>query len=184
MVNGALGLLTEAFRWEQHGDMTPNEAADLAFLMWWEWATQEGSLLLGSVFAYATATLPDGVLLCDGSEYDRDDYPELYEVLDSAFIVDPDTFRVPNIADRVVMGNTPVGQTGGAASVALAVDELPAHTHTIQNGYGPGVIGGYIGETPAMVPAPTPEISSSAGAGAAHENRPPFIRLRYGIVAR
>ena len=42
--------------------------------------------MLGQVVAYITASPPSNVLPCDGTVYNRVDYPELYAVLDLSLI--------------------------------------------------------------------------------------------------
>jgi microcystin-dependent protein len=61
------------------------------------------------------ATIPTGWLLCDG------------------------TNGTPNLRDRFIVGagtTYTVGETGGATHVALAQNELPAHTHTFSGNTG------------------------------------------------
>lgn len=45
--------------------------------------------------------IPDGLLLCDGKEYHKDDYPDLYSVIGRRFCLPSDTdvniFRVPDL---------------------------------------------------------------------------------------
>jgi microcystin-dependent protein len=179
-----LGLLGETHNWEEAGDLTPEQCAALAEEMWWTFTTGGGCVMIGSVQAYAVATLPDGVLPCDGGQHLRVDYPALYDALDPAFIVDADHFVTPNLADRVIMGGGAIGETGGEASHTLIAAEMPAHTHAIDNGYGPNVGGAYTGEIPCLDALPTYTVTSSAGDGQPHENRPPYLRLRFGMVAR
>lgn len=88
-------------------------------------------------------------LLCDGAVYDRVDYPNLYAVLDAAYIVDADTFRVPDLIDRFPLGSDTTGAEGGTDEITITVAQLPAHTHQydkitatfIDAGIAPGVIG-------------------------------------------
>ena len=66
--------------------------------------TVEG-LPVGVINAYMGTTAPDGWLLCDGSQYDPADLPELYAV-NSAFHADdaPGEFRVPDLRGRSPIG--------------------------------------------------------------------------------
>ena len=106
------------------------------------------------------ASIPTGWVLCDGNN------------------------NTPDLRNRFVVGagtggNYSPGDTGGANSVTLTLDQIPAHTHTwdrqdvsINNGYRPW-------------PANNNDCSrstqntGSAGGGQSHENRPPYYALCY-----
>jgi len=171
------------------------------------------NIMIGQLTAYITEFPPVNVLACDGSVLARVDYPELYEVLDPAFIVDADSFRVPDLRDRTIVGAGTTyspANTGGSPTVTLDTTQIPSHDHTasaptvIDTGHShvesstiPTAI--TIG---AGVPAPSalPSVGSTApaltgisvlaptigntGGGLAHENMPPFMALNYGVIAR
>lgn len=99
-VNGALDELTEVENWEQFGTSTPQECADAMAVMWDKYI-ESSPCMIGSVVLYATATAPSGTLPCDGTTYNRVDYPALYAVLASVFIIDANTFKTPNIPSYV-----------------------------------------------------------------------------------
>jgi microcystin-dependent protein len=40
------------------------------------------------------------------------------------------------------------------------------------------------GEGPVLIPNPLPALTGSTGGGAAHENMPPYIALRFVLIAR
>jgi len=94
--------------------------------------------VIGQVIAYVTADPPTNVLPCDGSQYLRTDYPELYAILDSVFIVDADHFVVPDLKGRVIVGagmgsgltSRSVGDSGGSEAVGITVNQLPSHAHS------------------------------------------------------
>jgi microcystin-dependent protein len=181
-VLGALGLLTYEYNWEEFGDMTVSECAELATVMWDSLA--EGSdCMIGRIDYYATTTLPSCCLPCDGTHYDRTDYPLLYASLDSAFIVDADEFFTPNIGDKFILevGTGSVGDVGGEAEHTLSIDEIPAHDHTI-----PGSSCFPYGEIPevCVVGGVLTQDTGETGGGDPHNNMPPYIRLRAGIIAK
>lgn len=154
--------------------------------------------LVGVIMPVMTAAAPIGTLLCDGSTYLRSDYPNLYDVLDAAFIVDADSFTVPDLRNQFVMGSSaaaPIGTTGGSATVTQTVAQMPVHSHTTQPhahaesaaaptaiAIGPGV------PAPSALPAASSTglatvIVDSAGSGDPMTVTPPFVALRYVVVA-
>lgn len=95
--------------------------------------------LIGTIFPVMLATIPDNMLLCDGTSQLRVDYPLLYAALDSAFIVDADHFVTPDLRGRTVIGagtgsglsTYAVGATGGQQTHVLSVAELATHGHAV-----------------------------------------------------
>jgi len=91
----------------------------------------ELNLMVGLVGMILPNVLADvsglNVLECDGSSYLRVDYPYLYAAIASAYIIDADNFRVPDLRDRVPLGASianPISTQAGADEVVLAVSEL------------------------------------------------------------
>jgi len=154
--------------------------------------------LVGMIMPVATGAAPAGTLVCDGATYLRADYPNLYDVLDSVFILDADSFVVPDLRDRFVMGasatNVP-GATGGSDETTLTVGQLPPHSHTTQPHShteitaGPTLITiGPGAPAPAAVPGagitgPATVIVDPTGSGDPVSITPPFVALMYVLVA-
>ena len=112
--------------------------------------------LAGEIKIYAGSVLPAGWLWCNGAQYLRADYAELYAVILLTYsdvvgsggnTINNDTyFRVPNLAGRIPIGSGTGLQTDGAE---LKADTLTARalgdygadeTHTLtaaQSGSGP-----------------------------------------------
>ncbi len=118
----------------------------------------------GTIMAYNGTTAPNGWVLCDG------------------------TNGTPNLKGRFILGtgsNTDLttrtlGQTGGAETVTLTVDQFPSHNHHFS--------GSNIASTPWPDPFTMKPIAKSAnnegttnntGGGQSHENMPPFYVLTY-----
>jgi microcystin-dependent protein len=181
-VNGALIGLEELWNWEEYGDMSPQECVDamreMLFTYW------EGNIMIGMVVPHAGNTIPDNALLCDGSVRNRVDYPDLYAALADAYIIDADTFKVPDLLSCFVMGSASNdGVSGGEANHTLTWTEMPSHYHNYHD-WGSVVVNGYLGSTPALVPAESTQATASAGASEAHNNIPPFHALTYIIIAK
>jgi microcystin-dependent protein len=154
--------------------------------------------LVGLIMPVMTADVPQGCLLCDGSTYLRADYPNLYDALDSAFIIDSDSFKVPDMQNMFIMGASATnitGTTGGSETVTLTEAQMPVHTHTTQPhahsevAAVPSLINGGL-EAPASAAQPTASttgiatvIVDNAGGGEAITITPPFVALRYVVVA-
>lgn len=154
-------------------------------------------LPLGLVIPFAglTATLPDWLLLCDGAVHDRVDYPDLYAVLESAFVIDADTFKTPDLNDRFVSGaSSGVGAVGGSATETLTTAQMPVHDHKKWDGGSneyvvmdvgpPGQLANTTFPNNGGAPVYLVPRTGSAGSGAAHNNLPPYLKLRYYIVAK
>lgn len=62
----------------------------------------------GEIRDYAGANIPDGWMLADGSELNRDDYPELFSAIGTVWNLPTDTdvtkFRIPDLCGNVTVG--------------------------------------------------------------------------------
>lgn len=156
--------------------------------------------LIGAIIPHVLADIGDFEALdCDGSSYLREDYPELYSVIDPALIIDADTFRVPNLSGKFPIGKSEdydIGDTGGEAEVTLTIPQLPSHTHgnvPHEHGYiypASVFINGGL-EAPASAAQPFPEVTNSTtieidetGGDNPHNNMPPYFVVSWLIVAR
>lgn len=190
LVNGALHELTSVENWEQFGELSPDETA-AAFMDIVEEFHVSSYCRLGEIFATTRGSVPDKALLCDGSLYAAEDYPDLYALLDPAYVINPTTFRVPDLCGRVIVGagdgqvlSRDVGETGGEVSHALIETELPSHSHGISPGLSTVIITiGPGAPVTAVAPLPFPTSTLSTGSGSAHNNMPPFEAVKYCIWA-
>lgn len=150
--------------------------------------------MIGAIVPYATQTPPPGTLACDGSEYLRADYPDLYAALDSRYqipagIFNPeDKFITPDFRGRFILAAQQSGDyapftEAGEAEHTLTENEMPNHAHTyeqvnfnldLEAPGAPDILGA---GTPLL-----PTQTSAVGGGQAHNNMPPFIALNYAIV--
>lgn len=93
---------------------------------------------IGEIKAYAGLTIPNGWLECNGSEVAIVDYPLLYSAIGNLWGTPSDAnhFVLPNFKGKVPVGYDSsqtefdtVGEAGGAKTVTLTANEIPAHTH-------------------------------------------------------
>lgn len=187
VVFDTMQTLGEEYSWiqEDPANALPGEVAEEI-----NKATDEmvfaGCAMIGQVIMWAGAEVPDFCLPCDGEMYMRDDWPDLYDVLDGAFILDEDWFVTPELIERFALFGTggagPIGDTGGEPTVTLTVAQMPAHTHGEQD---PGLLNvqSGVGATPLSDPG-LPSQTGSTGGGEAHNNMPPYLRLRALIIGR
>lgn len=70
-----------------------------------------GADLTGMIFAFAGNTLPDGYLLCDGSQVSRTTYKKLFDVIGTTYGEGDGstTFTLPNLIDRFLEGSSAAG---------------------------------------------------------------------------
>jgi len=145
---------------------------------------------VGFIRPYVTTNLPTNTIACDGGTYNRADYPLLYAVIDSAFIIDADTFHTPNLEGRVIIGvgtnngfTYGTGDVGGSEEITLTENQMPAHNHTIPQIVGAPTQEG-IGISRNITVPIVSDVTGTTGGSQAHENRQPFIALKYCVVAR
>jgi microcystin-dependent protein len=109
-----------------------------------------------SMWSGAINTIPDGWALCDGNN------------------------GTPNLRNRFIAGagaQYAVGDVGGNDVVTLTADNMPRHTHIIHAIATVGSVVGHVARGAGG--AATAQDTSAAGAGAAHENRPPYYALAF-----
>lgn len=195
LILAAYDYLASMWSWEGTDAIEPgkptkaewDEIEALVAALTWEVST---SVLTGTIFPYVTAYPPNGALVCDGASYNKVDYPELYAVLDSLYILDVDTFKVPDLRGRTVIGvGNGAGLTvralddkGGEEVHTLTEGEMPSHNHSYTRTEIPTLV---VVPGEGTVPAIDlfPDTTGNTGGGGAHENMPPYIALNYGIWA-
>jgi len=169
-----------------------NNMAEILILLGLELEAMEVDMPIGTISMYGGTSAPTGWLLCDGSAVDRTTYAGLFAIIGTLFGAGngTTTFNLPNFSDRFAKGKSSdaVGATGGANSVFLASNEMPAHTHRERNNVGDAfefiVSGGSNYDVQATNPTTNtvPRFTGSTGGGAAHENRPAYLNLNFIIA--
>jgi microcystin-dependent protein len=186
---GALDELRFTSNYEQFGSVDPVDIAlDFAGL-YDEWRLS--SPLVGTIFAHAKSQAPSGSLPCDGTTYNRTDYPDLFDALDAGYHIGSTQFKTPDLRGRTLLGdgtgtgltNRAFAGTGGAETHTLVTAEMPSHQHAytapaaLPFAYTPG-------PAPAGAAAGTPANTVSTGGSGAHNNMQPWLALHYAIWAR
>jgi microcystin-dependent protein len=181
-VSDAVATLTEVYGWFEVGDSVTAIVSECVEALD-SWYTP---MIIGQISQFL-GSLPSGWLALDGSTYDEDDYPELWELLDAQFKNESaSTFTLPDFGGLVLVATGNgflVGDDGGLADVTLSIAEIPAHTHTyiqpianvdleapgvpdiLAAGVGPGTNTG------------------STGSGDSHENMQPYFTVVMGIFS-
>lgn len=185
------------FNWEGAGyELTDAEKDDIdemiatALLELMLEATVDGTPLGAIIWTCTTDNLED-YIHCVGGNYDRVDYPDLYALLDDVYIIDVDTFTVPDLHGRVVIGDgrggglsdRDAGDTGGVEEHTLTTDEMPAHTHTIEVFSASASDENFV-DSSRDVSSEGNATTSSEGSDDPHENMPPFEVIRPWIRAK
>jgi len=167
------------------------------------------SNMIGHIQMVATEEVPDNMLLCDGTTYAREDYPELYEAIAGSCHIDADNFFVPDLRLPRLPGYTDVSSVGQQNSddwsVFIFENNMPTHSHEItiiDPSHTHADLGdvitaaGLIGEIPApvtyqspaeIVPALTGITATAGNTGGSEALELPDIPItgiRYAIVAR
>ena len=147
--------------------------------------------MAGEIKMWAGDTIPDGWLLCDGSEVSKTTYPNLYEAIGDLWGVPSSSsnFKLPNLAGKVPVGYnsadtdfTPVGHTDGEKTHKLTIAEMPSHSHS-RDYYSAdwcanGTKSGYHGSDTG-----TKRVTGSTGGNGAHNNLQPYAVVKYIICA-
>lgn len=145
-------------------DQTPNSPRRDGLASWAE-HSHKFHPPIGAILAYAGSwptTGParqatedeSGWLLCDGRSVRKSEFPELYQRLKGTFGESKETFNLPSLAGRTIVGagkGTQLtarkpGQAGGSETHRLTVAEMPSHSHGVSDpGHAHGF--GYISAT-------------------------------------
>ena len=147
--------------------------------------------MAGEIKMWAGDKIPEGWLLCDGSEVSKTKYPNLYAAIGDLWGTpnSSSNFKLPNLAGKVPVGYdpadtdfNPVGHTGGEKKHKLTITEMPAHTHSrnyySSNWCANGSKSGYHGND-----AGTAKTTGSRGGNGAHNNLQPYAVVKYIICA-
>jgi microcystin-dependent protein len=146
---------------------------------------------IGEIRMFGGNFAPRGWAMCDGQLLPISQNQSLYSLLGTTYGGDGRTdFGLPDLRGRLAMhpGDGPgltsrrLGQKGGAETVALSGDEMPAHTHGISESGGMTRVLSFFFGRATEVPEAAPAQTDPAGDGVAHENMPPFQTVNFIIA--
>ena len=148
---------------------------------------------VGSIMLWGGIDIPQNWLLCDGEKYKVEDYPELYAVIGDTYGSGPTGFfNIPNLVQRFPLGwgyYDTLGEKGGEEEVTLTVNQIPPHGHDLFRGFdGPNKLfiptGTVKNATWNTYQDQSAGSMSSAGGGQAHNNMPPYLRIKFIIKVK
>lgn len=156
-----------------------------------EWPTVGGEGMIGDIVWSAASSRPNS-LLCDGSEYEAADYPELFALLPEALKTE-DTFVVPDLRGRALIGaGQGIGLTErglaeelGTEAETLTIDQMPSHNHPGYdiNKYSQFALGTRGASFDSLGPYSNSANTGYKGGGAAHNNMQPSAAYNAFIIA-
>jgi microcystin-dependent protein len=168
---------------------------------------------IGSVKAYAGATIPANWMLCDGRALSRTAYASLFIALGGASspwgLPDANSFNIPDLRSRMIVGTgagtgltaRTMNGNGGEERHTLTAAELAAHSHPITDpqhthanfqATGPGGSTSYIPPSNAILVGQATNtaanstgitVNNNTGGGGSHENMPPWVAVAWIIKA-
>jgi microcystin-dependent protein len=183
-IGGAIRLLTESYRWEQDGDLTPEEAADVFKEVFDQWMVGEMAYI-GQISAFCNSVLPS-CWLGMGQSVNVADYPALANIVPLDWI-QSGKINLPAMVARSLVGHESggdyeLGQSGGAERHTLIESEMPRHRHDyLRHVTGLVTVGA---EPPVTVSSAGTAIGTSlTGNNGSHNNMPPFLAVVWAIYA-
>jgi len=152
---------------------------------------------VGEIRMFGGNFAPLGWMFCDGQLLPISEYETLFNLIGTSYGGDgQETFALPDLRGRIPIhfGNGfVIAETGGAESVTLTAQQIPAHSHPLlansqtatEAAPSANVIPAspsaliYNNLTPFTSMAPT--TISAVGGNQPHENRPPYLATSFII---
>jgi microcystin-dependent protein len=155
------------------------------------------SPFVGEIRMFAGNFAPVGWAFCNGALIPISENETLFNLIGTTYGGDgQNNFALPNLQSCVPVHVGPgfaLGQSGGAESVTLTVNQIPAHSHVPQGDSGTATLPGPGNNvwaanntlTPYTNSAPTDAMASTAmgssGGSQPHDNMIPFLVINFII---
>jgi microcystin-dependent protein len=156
---------------------------------------------VGEVRLFAGNFAPSGWAFCNGALMPISENDVLFQLIGTTYGGDgQETFALPDLQGRVPVHNGTsssgrtfvIGESGGAESVTLSTQQIPAHTHpalgSVDSAAGRTIDNAVFGRAPAEAYASlfTPQALSAqsvsaVGGSQPHDNMQPFLCVNYII---
>jgi microcystin-dependent protein len=141
---------------------------------------------VGTVLPWAASDLPGWGLLCDGTVYLKEDYPELWSALGDAWEESETEFVVPTLVDNVVVGSGgeyDMAEIGGEAEHSQTIAEMPSHLHYYYVDPSSPIPVGELIPVNLRVAAGSPTHTTSTGGGDPMSLIQPYQAMKHVIVS-
>lgn len=158
---------------------------------------------VGEIRMFAGNFPPVGWMFCDGQLLPISENETLFQLIGTTFGGDGEsTFALPNLQSRIPIhmgtgggGTYQLAETGGAESITLTTQQIPAHTHPLLVSTDPGLgtnpAGAVLGALSpvsiykANIAPPGVAMNASSvtpvGGSQPHENMQPFLAINFII---
>ena len=155
---------------------------------------------IGEIRLFAGTFAPVGWMSCEGQHLPIADNEPLFQLIGTTYGGDGQTtFALPDLRGRVPIhysAQHPIGDFGGAELVTLNAQQVPGHTHVVRASTQAASAGAPAGKVTATTigaaklyafasGSSTANMAqaavSSVGANAPHENRMPYLPVRFII---
>lgn len=97
---------------------------------------------IGTIIDFAGETPPNGYLSCNGQTFSASEYPELYDAIGNTWGGTSPFFTLPDLRRKTTIGSggtktttidNYVGSIGGSENIILNKENIPSHTHIVNN---------------------------------------------------
>jgi len=207
LITGALTELTDDWRFEQTGSLTPEGAKDALNEMLWCFMGACTVQTVGMIAMWILSSTPSRWLRLNGQAVSRTAYADLFALYGTTFGVGDGTttFNLPDLRDFSPYGVGALiavaGQTTGTVNETLTTAQLPAHNHAVtdpghahlqQRDASPAYVNASAGARAAYLQGSTTSTArvttdsnttgistQNAGGGNAHNNVHPVSGVHY-----